>query len=97
MENDMHARPQLNGNTEADFSEAYVALRDAMEAMDHAASMLGDNVLHYRNFQHLGLSRGTSAAVEDQRRIYAALRQARAALGTIASEISDVLLQEENA
>lgn len=90
----LHARPQLNGNSEADFGEAYMALRDAMTEIDRADSMLGSNVLHFRNYQHLGLSRGTSVAVEDQRRIHAALRQARGILGTIGSEISDIVLEE---
>lgn len=93
----MHARPQINGNSEADFGEAYMALRDAMTEIERAGSMLGSNVLHFRNYQHLGLSRGTSVAVKDQRRIHTALRDARAVLGTICSEISEILLKEETA
>ena len=89
----MHARPQINGNTEADFGEAYVALSDAMDAIDRAASMLSSNVLNSRNYQHLG-QRGDDTSVEDRRRIYAALRQARGILGTIGSEISDIVLEE---
>ena len=89
----LHARPQLNGNTEADFGEAYVALSDAMDAIDRAASMLSSNVLNSRNYQHLG-QRGDDTSVEDRRRIYAALRQARGILGTIGSEISDIVLEE---
>jgi len=89
----LHARPQLNGNSEADFGEAYVALSDAMDAIDRAASMLSSNVLNSRNYQHLG-QRGDDTSVEDRRRIYAALRQARGMLGTIGSEISDIVLEE---
>jgi hypothetical protein len=89
----LHARPQLNGNSEADFGEAYVALSDAMDAIDRAASMLSSNVLNSRNYQHLG-QRGDDTSVEDRRRIYAALRQARGILGTIGSEISDIVLEE---
>ena len=89
----LHARPQLNGNSEADFGEAYVAMSDAMDAIDRAASILSSNVLNSRNYQHLG-QRGDDTSVEDRRRIYAALRQARGMLGTIGSEISDIVLEE---
>jgi hypothetical protein len=92
----MHARPQLNGNTEADFGEAYMALRDAMDAINHASSMLSSNVLNSRNYQHLG-QHGEDMAVDDRHRIRAALSLALAALSTLCSEISDVVLGEETA
>lgn len=94
----LHARPQLNGNTEADFGEAYVALRDAMDAIDHAASMLSSNVLNSRNYQHFkrgeDFRRGEDMSVEDRRRVHAALRQARGILGTLCSDICDALEEE---
>ena len=94
----LHARPQLNGNSEADFGEAYVALSDAMDAIDHAASMLSSNILNSRNYQHFkrgdDFKRGEDMSVEDRRRVHAALRQARGILGTLCSEICDALEKE---
>ena len=88
----LRAKPQLNGNSRDDFARAYVAILDAMDAIQKARASVSADVTHARNYQHLG-QEGTDAAIEDRRRIGDSLFWARSALGTIASEIGDAIEQ----
>ena len=49
----IYAKPQANGNSRDDFVLAYKALTQAITAVEEATSLLGQNVLHGRNYQHL--------------------------------------------
>jgi len=49
----MNAKPQSNGNSRDDFVLAYKALTQAIAAIGDANSLLDQNVLHGRNYQHL--------------------------------------------
>ena len=85
----MDARPNLNGNTPQDFAAAYMALSDAVSAIDEAQRKVAGNVLHGRNY--LTTDAGEDACIADRRRILDAMQQCRAILGSIASEIVDAL------
>lgn len=86
----IRAKPQINGNAREDFEQAYVALSDAMTAVQKAASILRAEITNGRNYQHLGAA-GTDAAIEDRRRIDATMAQVAGLLGATASEIVNVL------
>ena len=47
------ARPNMNGNSEKDFIEAYFAMTKAIRGVESASSKMHQNVLHGRNYQHL--------------------------------------------
>ena len=47
------ARPQLNGNSQADFAKSGEAILDAKEAVVNARNEFCGNVLHGRNYQHI--------------------------------------------
>jgi hypothetical protein len=49
----MHARPNINGNTRADFERAHNNLTVAYVALSTALKDLRMDVLHGRNYQHL--------------------------------------------
>lgn len=49
----INAKPQINGNSRSDFEAAYKALTQAIAAIGEANSLLDQNVLHGRNYQHL--------------------------------------------
>jgi hypothetical protein len=86
----IRAKPQINGNAREDFEHAYVALTEAMTAIQKAASILRAEITNGRNYQHLGEA-GTDAAIEDRRRIDTTMLKASGMLGLIASDIVDVL------
>jgi hypothetical protein len=86
----LRAKPQLNGNSRDDFARAYVAILDAMDAIQKARASVSSDVTHARNYQHLGQD-GTNTAIEDRRSVDANLFFARNLLGTIASEIVDAI------
>jgi hypothetical protein len=69
----LYARPQLNGNTKADFIKAYEDLEAARDAMTKAIRRLQTNVLHGRNYQHIGLDQHPSP-MEAQQADFARLR-----------------------
>ena len=85
----LQARTNINGNTESDFADAYMALKEAQDTVKRAEKVLIENVLHGRNYQHK--ESPDDALIKDKRRIHAALRGAWGELGVIASEIEDAL------
>jgi hypothetical protein len=86
----IRAKPQLNGNTRQDFQQAYVAISDAMRAIDHAAGILRAEITNGRNYQHLGVA-GFDVAIADKRRVNDHVQKARALLNELASDIVDTL------
>jgi hypothetical protein len=50
----LNARPHINGNTPEHFAEAYVAVNDALMAVQKAREAVMANVVNGRNYQHLG-------------------------------------------
>jgi hypothetical protein len=86
----LSAMPQLNGNSEQDFEAAYVALCKAMEAVESAARVISGNILHGRNYQHLG-DQAFDILINEKRRVHAKLTLARSTLGEVQSDISDIL------
>lgn len=86
----IRAKPQLNGNAREDFEQAYVALMDAKDAIERAASILRAEITNGRNYQHLG-DAGTDASIEDRRRINMTMANASGLIGTVASDIADLL------
>ena len=87
----MKALPQLNGNSPEDFQQAYVALRDTMDAAAKALRLLESSVTHARNYQHLEVGRGVAAAIADRRWVHQHLIGAMGSLGQVASALSDTL------
>jgi len=85
----LNAKPSINGNTEGDFQSAYVALMEAMEAVDGAKRALSENVLNGRNYQHN--ESPDDALINDKREAHAQLLKARGILGTLASDVSDAI------
>jgi hypothetical protein len=81
------ARSNINGNTREDFSNAYMALRDAQEAISAAFAILQTDVIHGRNYQHLS----DDTLIADRRWTAEHCRTAQALLGEICSGIVDVL------
>jgi uncharacterized protein YukE len=47
----IHARPNLNGNTAADFQSAAQRLRTAVEEVEAALRQVNRDVLHGRNYR----------------------------------------------
>lgn len=84
----LKARPQLNGNTRADFAEAYAALTDAHKAIKDAASKVLCDVANGRNYQHLG-AEADLAVIADRRRVQEDIQKALVAIALIASDIAD--------
>jgi tagatose-1,6-bisphosphate aldolase non-catalytic subunit AgaZ/GatZ len=62
------ARPNLNGNTAADFQAVIDSFTDAMEAVGNARRLLMGDVLNGRNYQHLAAPQAVMAA---DRTVYA--------------------------
>lgn len=89
MYNPIHAKPNLNGNSREDFESAYMALNEAKDAIDRAASELLGNVAHGRNYQHL--ENPDDHLITDRRSIHEKCREAKALLGLLQSALSDAL------
>lgn len=85
----MKAKINNNGNPRSDFIEAYKALTRARKALDDAARILMSDVANGRNYQHL--QDGDDAAIEDRRRIQKNFFDMQAMLGSLQSEISDIV------
>lgn len=88
----LSAKLNLNGNSHGDFAEAYMALADAMSAIDEAQRKVCGNVLHGRNY--LRSEAGNEACIKDRRRVLETLQKCRGMLGTIASEIVEIMNEE---
>lgn len=84
----LKAKPQLNGNTRADFADAYAALNDAHQAVKTAASKVLCDVTNGRNYQHLG-AEADLAVIADRRRVQEDVQKALVAIALIASDIAD--------
>lgn len=87
----LNARPQLNGNTKADFIQAYEDLELARDAIAKAIRRLQTNVLHGRNYQHIGRDEFPSPA-EAQRADFARLRPILTTL-ELMGEVSEFLVK----
>jgi len=71
----INAKPQINGNSRSDFVAAYKALTKAIAAVEDATSLLYQNVLNGRNYQHLAdsvMARETDVAEVSQAMLGAA-------------------------
>ena len=84
----MRATPQINGNPQSDFHEAYMQLNDARRQVDAAFRKLMADVVTGRNYQHIGHN---EALYADRQRMQDYNRQIDAMLGAIMSEIIDTL------
>lgn len=85
----IRARPNPNGNTVEEFTDAYMMLQKARDAIDAAATKLLSDVANGRNYQHLASP--DDAIIKDRRRIQEAHRQANALLGTLQSHLVDAI------
>jgi len=83
------ARPNINGNNEADFQEAYQALHRAKVALDAARGVLGTNVLHGRNYQHI--AGADDVLISDKRAFQEVYMQASGLIGGMMSLVVDAL------
>lgn len=87
----LNAQPNLNGNSPEDFTEVYMLLGEAHDAITKAAEALYGNVLNGRNYQHSG----DDALIQDRRKVQDMIRLMQGDIGTIASAIVDILMKEE--
>lgn len=85
----IHAKPNPNGNTTEDFEAAYVALQKAREAIEAAATKLLCDVANGRNYQHLASP--DAAIISDRRLIQEVARRANASLGSLQSDLVNVI------
>ena len=87
----LSAQPNLNGNSPEDFTEVYMLLGDAYDAIDKAAKALYGNVLHGRNYQHSD----DDTLIQDRRKVQEMIRGMQGDIGTLASAIVDILMKDE--
>ena len=87
----LNAQPNLNGNSPEDFTEVYMLLGDAYDAIDKAAKALYGNVLHGRNYQHSD----DDTLIQDRRKVQEMIRGMQGDIGTLASAIVDILMKGE--
>lgn len=87
----LNAKPNLNGNSPEDFTEVYIFLGDAYDAIDKAAKALYGNVLHGRNYQHSD----DDTLIQDRRKVQEMIRGMQGDIGTLASAIVDILMKDE--
>jgi len=81
----MKAKINNNGNPRSDFVAAYMALTRAHKALDEAAKALLCDVANGRNYT------SDDDLIEDRRRIQADFLKMYGIIGTIQSEISDIV------
>jgi len=81
----INAKPQINGNSRSDFIAAYKALTRAITAVEEATSLLGQNVLHGRNYQHL--ADGVMARETDVAEVSKAMSEAAKAIANVQRNI----------
>ena len=62
---EIKARPHINGNTARDFTDAALALSDALSDVQDALSRINADVLNSRNYQHLPPVENWNARDED--------------------------------
>jgi hypothetical protein len=87
----LNAQPNLNGNSPEDFTQVYMLLGDAYDAIDKAAKALYGNVLHGRNYQHSD----DDTLIQDRRKVQEMIRGMQGDIGTLASAIVDILMKDE--
>lgn len=85
----LSAKPSLNGNTERDFQDAYMALSDAKDEAEKAFRTLLADVANGRNYQHL--ADADAAIIADRRRIHADLMAISGTIGALQSALADIL------
>ena len=81
----MKATINMNGNPKEDFVEAYVALIKARDAVNAAAQKIMGDVLNGRNYT------SDDDLIADRRRFQKMLQDINAMIGTMQSEIVNVL------
>lgn len=86
----LKSKPQINGNSIADFHQAYAALRTALEAVELAAGIMRSEITNGRNYQHLG-SHGVDASIADRRWVNDQIMDAKAAIGRVTSAVVDAV------
>ena len=84
-----NAKPQANGNSRSDFEAAYKALTKAIDAIDDASRMLGQNVLHGRNYQHL--TDGLMARETDMSEVAEEMIGAIKAVGNVRRDLAQAI------
>lgn len=82
----IRARPHINGNERRDFIAAALKVNEAGRQMEAALRNIHSNVIHGRNYQHLGDEQATAARDADVVRMQAAW-EAFAALNRLAQDI----------
>lgn len=87
---EIKAKPQLNGNTEDDFTEAYRALLEAQSQLAVAAGLVRARVVHGRNYQHIAFDANYTLR-QDAKGVDSRLVQANDALEEIASAIAEAM------
>lgn len=87
----LSAKPSLNGNTERDFQDAYMALNDAKKAVETAFRKVLCDVANGRNYQHLGAGQDDEGVICDRRRVQASLTEISGIIGTLQSALIDTL------
>lgn len=87
----LSAKPSLDGNTERDFQDAYMALNDAKKAVESAFRKVLCDVVNGRNYQHLGAGPDDDGVIRDRRRIHASLMDISGIIGTLQSALVDTL------
>lgn len=85
----INARPHINGNTRADFGDAFHALTDAVKAVHAARAELMNCVLNGRNYQHLPSSDAVDALHADRNRAFAELLKVDELLEALATDVAD--------
>lgn len=85
----IRAKPNANGNTVKEFTDAYMMLQEARKAIDAAATKLLCDVANGRNYQHL--ANPDDAIIADRRLIQEVARRANASLGSLQSDLVDVI------
>ena len=81
----MKANININGNSRGDFEQAYVALINARDAVDAASKKVMSNVLNGRNYA------SDDDLIADRRRFQKMFHDIAALIGTMQSEIVNVL------
>jgi hypothetical protein len=91
----LNARPHRNGNQRSDFVDAYKALTAALTAVGNAYSLIGGNVTHGRNYQHIGAD-AADILNNDKRFVLKQSVAAIDALNAIKDAIEDAIKSDQN-
>lgn len=93
---DLKARAQANGNSLHDMFDVYHDIQTIIDEIDILHGKLRAMVVHPRNYQHMPVDKAEDAVINDRRKVYEVLTQARYAIGSLSSAIADVVDISEN-